>query len=219
MASCQTGIVGSGIVAEEIRETAPFHSIDIKGSYRIFLSPDNYSSLKIKADDNFMEHIVTYVEGGELVVESNKNFNDYQALELYITVKDLEGIELAGACDLKSKGTFSSDEMDIELAGAIELSLAIACEDLSVEMAGACEANLSGTATEASFDGAGASTINAENLITQICHVDMAGSGEAKVHATKELDIDAAGAVDVYYAGKPKKLTQNMAGASSVKAL
>ncbi len=219
LSACTSSMEGNGNAVEQVRESSPFHSIDIEGNYEIFLHPDTYSSVKIKADDNLLPHIITEVKRGVLHVSSEYNFSNYESLELHIRVKDLQSIEIGGACNLKGYDTFVSDKIDISLGGAIELAMEVECKELEVEMGGACTVNLKGIADKLSLEGGGSCNFFAEKLISKKCEVSMGGSGEVRVYATDELDIEVAGSVDVYYAGKPKKLTQETAGASSVVAL
>jgi hypothetical protein len=58
-----------------------------------------------------------------------------------------------------------------------------------------------------------ADTIKAKDVKVRI-----AGSGDAKVHATKSLDVSIAGSGDVSYKGNPTKISQDIAGSGKVRA-
>lgn len=65
---------------------------------------------------------------------------------------------------------------------------------------------------------AGSGSVLADRIEAETVKVRIAGSGDAKVHATKSLDVSIAGSGDVSYKGNPTKITQDIAGSGKVRA-
>ncbi len=217
--ACEPGIEGNGNVKEETRESAPFDKIDVSGSFDIFLTPGNYTSVQVVTDENLLEHIETYVKGGTLYVEAKEKLGHYQKLELVLTMKTFNGADLSGACELKSKGMLNGEDVELDFNGAVEADLDLTCNKLDVDMSGASELTIRGEAKKAKFEISGAGDIVADEFKTESCRVEISGAGEAKVFATETLDVDVSGAAEVRYRGNPGEVKQDVSGAATVKPL
>lgn len=217
--SCQETIQGNGKVVEETREAAPFHSLNISGAFNVHIIPDNYSSIKVKADENLLEHIETYVNDGVLNIKSEANFDRYRALDLSITMDQFERLEASGACDIRNEGVLEGEKVKLDFSGAVESELSINAEELEGEFSGACEAMLKGNAERLEIETSGAVEINAEDFKTQSCRLDMSGAGKATVFVTQKLDIKVSGAAEVNYRGNPSEVKQDISGAANINKL
>lgn len=217
--SCQESIKGNGNVKEETREAAPFHSLDISGAYKVHIKPDNYSSIKVKADENLLEHIETYVNDGVLHVKSEANFDRYRALDLYITMDEFERLKASGASEIGSQGVLKGKNVKLDFSGAVEAQLSINAEELEGDFSGACEVKLNGNARKMSVETSGAVEVDAEDFKTEKCRVEMSGAGKATVFVTQELDIDVSGAAEVNYRGNPREVKQDISGAANINKL
>ena len=217
--ACEPTLEGNGNVKEETREAAPFDKIEVSGNFDIFIKPGNYSAVTIQADENLLEHIESYVSNGKLKISSKKKFSHFEKLNVYITMNALNGLELSGACEVRTEGQMQGKDVEMDFSGAVEAKVDLICEKLDVDMSGACELHLRGEGQKAKFETSGAGEINAEDFKTEECEVDMSGAGEARVYATNKLDIDISGAAEVRYRGNPGEINQNVSGAASIKPL
>ncbi len=217
--ACEPGIEGNGNVQEETRESAPFDKIEVSGSFDIYLTPGNYTSVTVVTDENLLEHIETSVKGGTLHVKAKEKLGHYQKLELVLNMNTFNGAKLSGACDLKSKGMLKGDDVELDFNGAVEANLDISCNELDVEMSGASELTIRGGARTADFEISGAGDITADEFQTENCRVEISGAGEAKVFATETLEVNVSGAAEVRYRGNPGEVKQDVSGAATVKPL
>lgn len=216
---CEPGLEGNGNVKEETREAAPFDKMEVQGNFKIFVKQGNYDAITVKADENLLEHIESYVKGGELHVETKQRITHFKKLELYVTMKELNGLDLSGACELVSKDRLKGKNVEMDFSGAVEATLDLVCEELDVDMSGACELNLTGSARKAKFEISGAGEIQSEEFQTQECYVEISGAGEADVWVTEKLDVDVSGAAEVHYKGNPGEVKQDISGAAEVKPM
>ena len=80
---------------------------------------------------------------------------------------------------------------------------------------GASKLELQGTAEKANITIAGAGELEAEDLLTQVMHINCAGASKAEVNVATELWAQAAGASKITYKGTPR-VKQNMAVGGSI---
>jgi len=208
---------GSGNVIKEIRKVETFNKIEAGGAFDIVIVKGDNQSLVIKTDDNIMSKITTKVSGGELRISTKGNINNATTMKVFITMKELKGIDLSGACSLVSESRFENDKMEIEMSGAANSELKISCKNLDIEISGAATTNLSGYATELKAEVSGAGNLKAYDLELQTANIDCSGAATTKIFVTKSLKAEASGASNVYYKGNPKQVSVNTSGAGSIK--
>ena len=216
--SCINTIDGNGEVVSENRKVTSFNKIDISGGYEVLLNQGNSENLEIEADENLMELIETEVKNNTLYISSTKPIGDSESLKLYITTVNLEDIDVSGAIDLKNKGTFKSENLEIEVSGAADIDLDIEVENLTMDMSGASETTLSGSASNFDIELSGAGELQAKKLKTRNTSIDISGAGSAEVFAKKTLKVSVSGAGSVKYKGNPK-VEEDISGAGSVQEL
>src|SRR5436305_5272401 len=113
----------------EIRKASDFHALKISGGFTVILTQSNEESLAVSANQKeFMEHIRTEVDKGVLKIwyeEKNKFWPKNKKLKAYISVKNLDNIQLYGASDIKIEGQLTTDELNLRLSGASDLKGAV----------------------------------------------------------------------------------------------
>ena len=213
------GTYGNGKVITEERSVNPFTGIDVGGAFQVVLKQGDKESLTIEADENLMECIRTKVEGGILVISTEKTIIKFEKLKVYITFKTLDQMDMSGAVELWSENSLHFDDLDIEASGASEVEMNFTAQNLNMDISGASEMNLSGKTSQATIDISGATDMSADDLEIETCHMTMSGAGDAKIYVTKELDIEVSGAGSVRYRGDPEKVNEHVSGAGDIDRL
>ncbi len=216
--SCINSIDGNGNVVKEERTVTSFSKIDISGGFEVLINQGKEEKLELEVDENLLELIKTETKNNTLIIKSDKSIGKAKSLKLYISVVNLEDIDVSGAVELKNKGTFEGENLEIDVSGAADIDLKVDLEDLSMDMSGASETTLSGTANHFEIELSGAGELEAEKLKTRNAIVEISGAGSAVVHAKKTLRVEVSGAGSVKYKGNPK-VTKDISGAGSVKKL
>lgn len=212
------GIKGDGNVVKENRDVAGFSSLKVSSAFTVFLTQGNAESLSVEADKNLMEHIKTVVKGDRLVITtSDKGISKFTKMNIYLTFKDLEMIDVSGAVDIIGEGAMNFDELFLEGSGASEMKLELKANKLQADFSGASEIELIGSASAVDFESSGASEINAYDFVAEHCVLDVSGASDARVHVTATLNVDVSGAASVKYKGSPK-VSSDVSGAASLRS-
>ncbi len=143
--------------------------------------------------------------------ENKKNLN------LKVSYEMLEKITAIGECSIKSKQVLEGDELDLEVAGALDFEAELLMNTFNAEIAGAGNLKLKGTVDTFNLDCAGAGTIKAYELIADHVDLEIAGVCNAKVHALERLDAEVAGVGTIKYKGSPSIINYDKAGLGSLK--
>ena len=217
--ACTPRVQGNGKVKSETRETAPFNAVDIDGAFEVYLTPADYSSLKVEADENLHQYIESYVENEVLYVSSTRRIGRHHELNLHLNVSDLRMIDASGASEFETRGMLRGEQLKLDFSGAVEADLELDYDKLNGDFSGACELNLRGNASRAVIDASGAVEVEAADFKTEYFALDISGAGEFDVYVTEELDINASGAVEVKYKGDPAVINRKVSGAASIEPM
>lgn len=205
---------------KEIRDVESFSKVEADGAFTIYVAQGPASKVEIETTESQHDRITTKVSKDRLVLSSERNFwnNNKEKVIVYLTVKDLEEINISGAVNISSQNLKGS-RLKVELSGATKTDLSLNYDFVGIDCSGASKTTLRGTAKELKFEGSGASKLEASTLKAQNVTVDISGAGKAEVYASETLDCDLSGAAKVEYAGNPKKITQDVSGAAKIVPL
>ena len=105
------GIKGDGNVVKQERDVSNFKGIDVGGAFKVFLTQGDTEKLVLEADQNLMDVIETDVRAGVLRIKTSEDINNATELNVYITFKDLNELDISGACDLMGENKFKLDDI------------------------------------------------------------------------------------------------------------
>lgn len=210
------GIKGNGNIVRESRSIKGFTGVEANGVFHVHLTQGSSFSVEVETDENIMPHVTTKVKGNTLVLKTEKSIRKVNELTVFITLPELDHVEVSGAGEVVGESTFYTDHMRIGLSGAGEIDLAVNSAELTADLSGASELNLSGKADFATYELSGASDVDAGDLMSENGLVDLSGSSHLEVHLTKSMHVQASGASSVVCHGNPAEKTIQKSGASSV---
>lgn len=215
--SCGPSIDGNGNVIKKEYEVENFEQIKVNGGFKVYLRQNNKAEVILETDDNLLDYITVEVNDNELLIEPKQRIGEYKMLNIYISAKNIDNIDLNGAVELISKSKIKSKQLSIDGSGAVDIDLDIDIRKLNIDISGASEIDLKGETDKLSVDISGAGELNAFELISENVTIDISGAGSAKVNVTEELEVDITGAGSVIYKGNPEKIDKHITGAGSVE--
>ena len=172
----------------------------------------------MQGDDNIVPLITTEIQGDTLVVstQAGTSLRTRQPVVVSVQFVQLKSAELRGSGDLNLSGV-QGERFEAALAGSGDLRIAQAqLGQLHASVAGSGDLTAQGQAGEVRYTVAGSGDLHAAGLVAQRGSVSVAGSGDARVHATESLAVSIAGSGDVWVSGQPPRLTQSIAGSGDV---
>jgi len=177
-----------------------FDSIRISNSADVYISFGKTNSVKVKGTAEQIERLDLKVEKNSLKVKSKKIqgiWNPKKAVEVYITMPNLEEISIAGSGDCFVKGNFDLDDLYISIAGSGDVELkGGSIDDLDISIAGSGDVNC--------------------DMIAENADVSIAGSGDVELTVRERLDVSVVGSGDVFYHGNPGKVDVSSLGSGEV---
>lgn len=185
------------------------NAIDVevrKGSFDIVadLSPGETEYLTVKSENGVLTARFNRPAGQWIPGKNRKS------PRLIITMPALRGITLSGASDGDINDSFDSEELEINLSGAADLTIKdITAKRIRLKASGASDTKLRGRTKQLDVDISGASDLSAYDLTAEEAIIRASGASDASVTATKRLEKTTRGGADVSYRGNPQTVVSN----------
>jgi hypothetical protein len=210
-------VSGDGNITTENRQTDAFKSVGFEGSYVVVLTQGPTQEIRIETDKNLLSHITTTVSNGELKVKSEDNLSPTKSITVYITNPTYNDIASAGSSKISATTPIKSDDLKLAIAGSGNYTLEVHTPKLATDISGSGTMNLSGDATAQKIDVAGSGTIKAANLTSESATIDIAGSGDAFINASKSINASISGSGRVKYSGTASDIHTDISGSGKIE--
>lgn len=214
-------VKGNGNISVEERKGLKAHRIRLAGFMDVELTQGPGTEVKVEADENLQQYIITEMEDDVLVIKmrSNIRFINSERLKIYITTDRLEQLTLSGSGNIIGTNKFTgSERLKLRVSGVGDLKLDFNTPELEAEISGSGSLVLSGETKDAKIQINGVGDCNAETLKAENATVKISGSGDVKLFADSRLDVTIRGVGSVYYKGAAS-VSQKISGSGEVKRL
>ena len=204
------------------RHLSGFTAVSVAGSFDVYLTQGSTESVKVEADDEVINNIITEVENGVLKIytKSNNSFRwswgDKKRV-VRVVAKDLKSIGLAGSGDVFFKEGFRTQTLAVKLTGSGDIAGKVDVQNLDGSVTGSGEITLTGRANTASIKVSGSGDFDASDLVTINTTVKVVGSGDAKVNASQQLNASVSGSGDIRYKGGARQVSTSKAGSGGIR--
>ena len=210
-----------GTITSEL-QLEPYHSIEVRGAAKLQINNGTQPSTLLTTNQiySLMDEggIKAEVRDSVLYIEtSNQLPLDDIMIEFAITSPNLRQLTVYGASKIETaeNQVLAQPDFALDLNGAAEADLHLNVQTLVIDAKGASKLELEGQADDVHITIAGAGEVEAEDLFTQVMHINCAGASKAEVNVARELWAQAAGASHITYKGTPR-IKQSMAVGGSV---
>lgn len=205
----------------EVREAKGFHGISVNSSLDVYLSQGGTEAVAVSASETkYRDHIKVEVKDGLLIVRYDNEGLHWgsgnKKLKAYISFKDIDKLDISGACDVFITGSIKAENLKVTLSGASDLKGKLEAKKLIVDISGASDMTVSGASDQLDVEASGASNFKGFDFTTDVCNARASGASDIKITVNKELTAHATGASDVRYKGGDVKTDIKTSGSSSV---
>lgn len=215
-----TKIDGNGNMVTQTRTVSEYNSVALTGSMDVILIKGKEGNLKIEAEENLQQHIVTEVKGGQLNISVEKGYslNPSRNQDIIITVPftDIEGVNLTGSGDIRSSDMVNAEKFSINITGSGNVKLPLKARNTSANITGSGDIELSGSSVDFDCNVTGSGDISAFDFKCQNVSAMVTGSGDIQIYASESLKASTPGSGDIEYRGNPKKEDFRTMGSGSI---
>ncbi len=207
--------------ARKERNVRNFNVIELSGAIELYLVQGADENVAVSASSSEdASKIKTEVKGDVLkIYYEDKSFwhsGSSVKLKAYVTFKTLKGLDISGACSVKTKN-IDARNLKIELSGASSFDGNISAGNTYINISGASSMHIGGSASVAKIEASGASTLKGYDLKTDYCKLEATGASNVRVSVSKELSAEASGGSSVNYKGNCTVRESDSSGGASIK--
>jgi hypothetical protein len=193
-----------------------FRDIYLKGGYKVYLIQGNENSLTVKAsDDDVFDYLKIKNDRSSLGLEIDRKYFNFDRVNLYITFKNIERIEIEGGVRLKTKGYLDLNDIYVSVEGGAKIELDMKARNVEITGEGGVLFELDGVADRLKVHLSGAGHVDASELKTKDVTFRVEGVGTGAVYATETLHAKIEGVGKLKYRGNPE-VTKDIEGLGSV---
>lgn len=183
MTSCFLGtIYGNGDIITIERDVYFFEDIEADFIGDIYIKQGSFQEISITGDSNIIGYIDTDVENGVLKINSTANYSTTRAIEIEITIPDMDSVTVYGVSDV--------DIQDFQT------------NSLTLITDGVGSITASGYTTNLTAKVKGVGDLNLKELISLYGSASVEGVGNIDIYANKTLSLSVDGVGDITYYGK-----------------
>ncbi len=204
------------------RKISGFHAIASSGSFDVIVSQGNTESVRVKADAEVINDVITEVKNGTLQIHSKNrnwgmgNFWNNKKVTIYVEAKDLNSIGVSGSGDLRIENQFNTNSLELKLSGSGDFLGKVNVKTLEAAISGSGDFKIAGKADESNVAISGSGDFDGGGLITKSTAIRISGSGDASIYASEKIDASVSGSGDVRYSGHPKSVSKVVHGSGEV---
>jgi hypothetical protein len=211
-------VSGNGKIINRQKDVGSFSNVEVHGSVDVQVRQDSSNLVRIETDENIFQYLDVYKDGNTLVIRPMEGYNLHpKQLVAYISSPVFRKISVSGDCDITSQGQISGqEELELKVSGSGDIAMQVSLPKVHSTISGSGGLTLKGQATEFDVRVSGSGDVNCFDLATDNTDVQISGSADAEVNASKQLNVRVSGAGNVEYKGNPA-VSQKISGAGSVK--
>jgi hypothetical protein len=212
-------ITGSGNITSETRNLSNFEYVSLTMPATLIVRNGEAHSVIIEADDTILPLITSDVRSGVLTLNYRQLcVRPSGTIRITVIAPVINEVAMTGTGSIKSDGILRSERLAARITGAGDMDLAVETASLSTTITGKGNVTLHGTARDHTISLPGVGSVDAAGLMTEWTTVEIFGSGDAKVNASRALAVQITGAGNVLYSGNPR-IDQTITGTGSVRQM
>jgi hypothetical protein len=212
------GVKGNGDVKIENRTmNQPFKAIKATEGLDVYLTQSDSESIRVEADENLQDIIVTEVIDGVLKIHTKQNIGRCTSKKVMVSFRDISSIISTSGSDVYSTNTITSENLNLESTSGSDMKLDVNTTTLNCKSTSGSDLKLSGKTIKLIAEATSGSDIKAENLIAESSEVRATSGAGITVNTTKELTANATSGADIKYLGNPEVVNKNNSSSGSIQ--
>lgn len=204
---------------KDVRNISGFKSLRVSDGINVYLTQGDDFYVRVEADDDELDRIVTEVEGQTLNIyykgRSWLNFNMGHS-NVYITMPVVESITSSGGSDVYGQNTIKASDLELHSSGGSDINIDVEANELTIHSSGGADVRAEGHADYLEAHSSGGSDILGYDLEVKVAILDSSGGSDIKITVNDEITANASGGSDIYYRGNPEKVNVNSSGGGDV---
>jgi hypothetical protein len=210
-------IKGSGNITTETRTVnQDFKSIEVSYGIKVNVEQSDTKGITVEADDNLQKHIITKIENGVLIIESDKNYNSTETPVVNVKMAVINGLSASSGSEITSSNVLTTENIDVKSSSGSQINIDVEADAISLESTSGSSIDASGKALKLETSSSSGSEINAENLMANEVVSQTSSGSSTVVCPIVKLDAKASSGSSISYNKIPKTISKEESSGGSV---
>jgi hypothetical protein len=211
------GVKGSNnVVSEERAIISNFETIKVHQGISVYLSQGNKTELRVEADDNIIDLLITEVKDNELNIYFEKNVYKAKARNVYLTTSEISKIITSSGAMVKSDSSIQTPTITAEASSGSSIKIDVNTNEVISESSSGAIINLSGNTTSLTVNSNSGSSINASKLACQNATASANSGARISLNVNEELTANANSGGSISFDGNPTQINKSTSSGGSV---
>ncbi|MCT4663872.1 MAG: DUF2807 domain-containing protein [Flavobacteriales bacterium] len=214
------GIEGNHhVVTQERNIQEPFTKIKVSSGIEVFFTESAQTSLRVIADENIQENLITEVKDQTLHIYNKKMVRNVEKKEVYLSAPSITDVLVTSGAYFKSKNILKEQKLYAKATSGAGIEIEIDNSFLGATANSGASLEVAGKTEKSDLRATSGSSIRAKNLQTENLSAHANSGASIKIHVNKKIEAKATSGGSIKYYGKPnhKDITRNSGG--SVRSL
>ena len=212
------GVKGNGNVETIDRHIDEnFSEIKVSRGLDVYLTQGDNISVKVQADENLHDIIMTEVENNVLRIYTDENINYAASKKVMVSFKDINKISSSSGSDVYSTNTITAESLELSTSSGSDMELDVDTHVIECSSSSGSDLRLSGKTDKLYAEASSGSDIKAGNLKTTFCEAKASSGADITVNTSKELYAKASSGGDIKYYGNPDKVSKKDGVSGSIR--
>jgi hypothetical protein len=211
-------VTGNGNTTTQVRSLPAFTEVSVGGGMQVTIVQAANIEVKVQADENLQEYIITEVKGNKLVVRHPNNVSvNSKGVQVFISMPKLDEASIsgsgniAGATPIPSSGVFN-----VSISGSGNIDVKTTATEVVARISGSGSIQIGGKTSELEVAISGSGSFKGYALQAEAAEIKISGSGNVETSASTKLEASISGSGDVFYKGNPG-VSLKAAGSGKIK--
>ncbi|TDD97282.1 head GIN domain-containing protein [Flavobacterium cellulosilyticum] len=210
-------IKGNGNITTENRSVSQyFKSIEVKNGIKVIVEQSDNKSITVETDENLQKNIITKVENGVLIIESDKSYNSEETPVVRVELPIIKGLAASSGSEITSKGTLITDDINVKSSSGSAISIKVEADAITVESSSGSTIEVNGKALKLETSASSGSEINTKTLLTNEVISKTSSGSSTSVYPIVKLEAKASSGSSINYYTTPKILTKEESSGGSI---
>ena len=211
------GIKGSGNITTETRDAnQDFKKIEVSRGIKVILEQSENKSISVETDDNLQQHIITKIENGVLIIESDESYNSTETPVVNVKMPITNGLSASSGSEIVSSNTLITEKIDVKSSSGSEIKISVEADTIKIESTSGSSIEASGKALKLETAASSGSKINTENLMTNEVISQASSGSSTDVYPILKLEAKASSGSSINYHNEPKTISKEENSGGSV---
>ncbi len=212
-----TGIKGNGnVISEDRTISSDFDVIKVQQGINLYLTQGNSTEIKVEADENILDLLITEVKNGELKVYFDKNVYRAKARNVYLTTNTISKIRTSSGASVRSENTLQTKSLDLESSSGSSIKIYVNTTEVTSECSSGADIDIFGNTETLSANASSGSSIDADELEAVDVYAKVSSGANINVNVSGKLTAKASSGGDIDYEGSPTDVNKDTSSGGSV---